>query len=70
MCTKLNSDLDGGQILLDLITVKMQSPQEWEALIAFYVVLIFRTSQFVKKKLIIWSFYTKKGSGSVCQKLR
>ena len=37
LCAKLNSDLDGGQIVLDLITAKMQSPQEWEALIAFYV---------------------------------
>ncbi len=41
MCAKLNSDLDGGQILLDLITVKMQSPQEWEAMIAFYVFIVY-----------------------------
>jgi hypothetical protein len=37
LCTKLNTDLDGGQIVLDFITQKIQSTQEWEAMIAFYV---------------------------------
>lgn len=40
LCTKLNSDLDGAQIVLDLITNKMQSSQEWEAMIAFYVTIV------------------------------
>ena len=36
-CHKLNDDLEGAQIALDLIQHKMQSTQEWEALIALYV---------------------------------
>jgi hypothetical protein len=36
-CYKLNNDFDGAQIAIDLITTKMQSNQEWEALIALYV---------------------------------
>jgi hypothetical protein len=36
-CQKLNQDLDGAQIAIDLITGRMQSSQEWEAIIALYV---------------------------------
>ncbi|CAF0976858.1 unnamed protein product [Brachionus calyciflorus] len=36
LCLKLNSDLDGAQLALDLLTPKIQSSQEWEALIALY----------------------------------
>jgi ADP-ribosylation factor-binding protein GGA len=36
-CQKLNSDFDGAQLALDLITSKIQSNQEWEAIIALYV---------------------------------
>jgi hypothetical protein len=39
-CYKLNNDFDGAQIAVDLITTKMQSNQEWEALIALYVTQI------------------------------
>lgn len=35
-CNKLNSDLDGAQLALDLLTPKIQSSQEWEAMIALY----------------------------------
>jgi hypothetical protein len=43
-CHKLNDDLEGAQIALDLIQHKMQSTQEWEALIALYVkhLILFR----------------------------
>lgn len=37
MCTKVNADFDGAQIALDLITPKLHSDQEWQALIALYV---------------------------------
>lgn len=37
LCLKANADFDGAQIVLDLITPKLQSQQEWEALIALYV---------------------------------
>ena len=35
-CNKLNLDLDGAQLALDLLTPKIQSSQEWEAMIALY----------------------------------
>ncbi|RNA21639.1 ADP-ribosylation factor-binding GGA1 [Brachionus plicatilis] len=35
-CQKLNSDLDGAQLALDLLSPKIQSSQEWEAMIALY----------------------------------
>ena len=40
-CFKLNNDLDGAQIAIDLITNKMHSNQEWEAWIALYVSVAF-----------------------------
>lgn len=36
-CQLLNNDLDGAQLAIDLIVPKIQSTQEWEALVAFYV---------------------------------
>ena len=36
-CQKLNNNFDGIQTAIRLITNKMQSSQEWEALISLYV---------------------------------
>jgi hypothetical protein len=38
-CQKLSQDLDEAQKAIDLITGRMQSRQEWEAIIALYVVI-------------------------------
>src|SRR4051812_4885817 len=35
-CQRVNTDIEGPQIALDLITAKMQSQQEWECLVALY----------------------------------
>lgn len=37
LCAKVNADFDGAQIALDLITSKLHSSQEWEQVIALYV---------------------------------
>ena len=36
-CQKLNNNFDGIQTAIRLITNKIQSTQEWEALVALYV---------------------------------
>ena len=37
LCSKVNTDFDGPQVVLDLIVTKLQSNQEWEILVVIYV---------------------------------
>ena len=48
LCLKANADFDGAQIVLDLITPKLQSQQEWEALIALYVCVSIYSSLYLQ----------------------
>ena len=52
-CQKLNNNFDGIQTAIRLITNKMQSSQEWEALISLYVNFSLISINF---KIIIFNF--------------